>query len=224
MNVLRNKETIYAYTCGWSRRVSVPINMSIGHAVSRDNGKTFIKTGDGPVLTSSLNEPFMVGDPFVRVFGGVFHIWYIFGTEWTVFPGESAPDRVYKIGHAVSPDGIAWKKDGTQIISDRHDSESQALPTVIRIKDGYHMLFCYRQSSDFRKNSKRAYRLGYAHSADLLHWERDDKLAGIDVSDSGWDSEMLCYPNLFECGGEIYLLYNGNEFGRHGFGLAKLEK
>ena len=39
---------------------------------------------------------------------------------------------------------------------------------------------------------------------------------------TGGISEMQCYPHLFECDQKIYLLYNGNEFGRHGFGLAVL--
>ena len=34
---------------------------------------------------------------------------------------------------------------------------------------------------------------------------------------------MLCYPHAFELRGKVYLLYNGNEFGRYGFGLAVLE-
>ena len=28
--------------------------------------------------------------------------------------------------------------------------------------------------------------------------------------------------DVFECDGDYYLLYNGNEFGRYGFGAAKL--
>jgi hypothetical protein len=86
------------------------------------------------------------------------------------------------------------------------------------------MYFCYREAVDFRKNSRNGYRLGYAFSTDLEKWIRDDKQAGIDVSTKGWDSEMQCYPHAFRCGSEIYLLYNGNEFGRCGFGLARLIK
>ena len=44
--------------------------------------------------------------------------------------------------------------------------------------------------------------------------------AGIDVSPDGWDSDMQCYPSTFECDGNIYLLYNGNELRRRGFGAA----
>ena len=45
----------------------------------------------------------------------------------------------------------------------------------------------------------------------------------MDVVEGDWDSDMLCYPHAFEYRGNVYLLYNGNEFGRHGFGLAILE-
>ena len=85
------------------------------------------------------------------------------------------------------------------------------------------MYFCYRQAYGFRQDSSRGYRLGYARSTDLKNWVRDDSVAGIDVSSEGWDSQMQCYPHLFESDGKVYLLYNGNEFGRYGFGLAMLE-
>jgi hypothetical protein len=52
---------------------------------------------------------------------------------------------------------------------------------------------------------------------------RDDAAAGIDVSPSGWDADMLCYPHVFWCDGRAYMLYNGNAFGRDGFGVAVLE-
>jgi hypothetical protein len=227
LNVLKTKDKLFGYIGGWNRRVSVSVDGSIGLAVSEDNGLTFKRMGDGPVLTSSINEPFLVGDPFVQIYDGEFHMWYIFGTAWRKFSAEAPPDRIYKIGHAISHDGIEWEKkeEGRQIISDSLGAdESQALPTVIKIGKRYHMFFCYRQSSDFRKNKNRGYRIGYAFSNDLHDWGRDDANVGIDVSEDGWDSEMQCYPHVFEMDNEIYMMYNGNEFGRFGFGLAKLEK
>ena len=50
------------------------------------------------------------------------------------------------------------------------------------------------------------------------------KKSGIDVSKDGWDSEMLCYPHVFKCDDNIFMLYNGNQFGRYGFGLAVLDR
>ena len=225
MSVMRYGNVIYGYTCGWNRRVSVSVDTAIGLAISRDNGLTFQRIGNGPVLAASLHEPCLVGDGFVKVIGDVFHMWYIFGIGWKKFSMDTAPDRTYKIGHAVSSDGINWvKEEARQVIADRLDAdESQALPTVIAINGRYHMFFCYRQSSDFRKNKDRGYRIGHAYSDDLANWVRDDEHPHLDITNGGWDSEMLCYPHVFECDGKTYLLYNGNEFGRYGFGLAVLE-
>lgn len=227
LNVLKTDEKIFGYIGGWNRRVSVSVDGSIGMAISIDNGLTFQRLNSGPVLTASLHEPFLVGDPFVQVYDGLFHMWYIFGTTWKKFSIDSPPDRIYKIGHAISNDGIHWEKheEGRQIISDHlGEDESQALPTVIKIDNKYLMLFCYRQSFDFRNNSKRGYRIGYAYSYDLNNWTRDDASVGIDVTECDWDSDMMCYPHVFSMDGDVYLMYNGNEFGRFGFGIAKLQK
>ena len=224
MNVVRVGDQVYGYTTGWNRRVSVSADASIGLAISDDGGLTFTKTGDGPVLTSSLHEPFLVGDGFVARYGSTFHMWYIHGTKWTAGDREHEPERVYKIAHATSDDGRSWTKEGRHLIADKLNAdECQALPSVIEVGGLHHMFFCYRQAIDFRHNPRNAYRIGYATSTDLQHWIRDDERGGITVSEDGWDTEMQCYPHVFRCNGEVYLLYNGNQFGRFGFGLAVLE-
>lgn len=225
MNVVRHEDLVYGYTCGWSRRVSVSVDTAIGLAISRDNGLTFQRTGAGPILAASLHEPCLVGDGFVMIIDGVFHMWYIFGTGWKKFATDAAPDRIYKIGHATSTDGVNWiKEEARQIVADRlGPDESQALPTVVEINSRYHMFFCYRESFDFRKSKGRGYRIGHAWSDDLSKWIRDDDKPLLLGTSGAWDSDMQCYPHVFKCDGKVYLLYNGNEFGRYGFGLAELE-
>lgn len=226
MNVVRHGDAVYGYTCGWNRRVSVSVDTAVGLAISHDQGLTFQRIGPGPVLAASTHEPCLVGDGFVKVINGVFHMWYIFGTGWKRFADDTPPDRTYKIGHATSADGIHWvKEEARQIIPDRLDAdESQALPTVIEVAGRYHMFFCYRQSFDFRKNKDRGYRIGHAYSDDLLNWTRDDDNPRLEGTPGEWDADMQCYPHAFECDGQHYLLYNGNEFGRLGFGIARLER
>lgn len=223
LSPVRVADKIYGYTNGISRRVSVVVETGIGFAISKDDGKTFERLGDGPLLSATMNEPFLVGDAFVRFFEGKFHMFYLFGKRWSEETAEHPSERVYKIGYAISEDGINWYKAGRSIISDVIDeNECQALPTVIKIDQRYHMYFCYRHMTGFRDDQTKGYRLGYAYSDDLQRWTRDDSQAGIDLSDGGWDSEMICYPNIFECHNSVYLLYNGNNFGRDGFGIAKL--
>jgi hypothetical protein len=226
MSVVRHGDALYGYTCGWSRRESVSVETAIGLAISHDEGISFKRIGPGPVLAASLHEPCLVGDGFVRQVGGTYHMWHIFGTGWKRYAPGSEPDRTYKIGHATSPDGVEWtKEDGRQIVTDiLGDDESQALPTVITIDGRHHMFFCYRHSFDFRTNSERGYRIGHAWSDDLHDWTRDDSSMPLAPTPGEWDSEMLCYPNVFECDGLVYILYNGNEFGRYGFGAAVLER
>ena len=226
MNVVRHGEQVWAYTCGWSRRQAVPVETAIGLAISDDGGRTFTRTGPGPIMGPAADEPFLVGDPFVIEHAGRWHMWYIFGTAWApAGRSEPGPARVYKIAHAESADGITWDRDARCIISDRLGAdECQALPTVFACDGRWHMYFCFRYATDFRRNHARGYRLGYAWSTDLRRWTRDDAAAGIDVSADGWDSEMQCYPHVFRCGESVFLLYNGNAFGRTGFGVAVLEK
>jgi hypothetical protein len=226
MNVVKHGDLLYGYTCGWSRRVSVSVETGIGLAISRDGGLNFERIGDGPVLSASLHEPCLVGDGFVREIEGVFHMWYIFGTGWRQYAEGAAPDRTYKIGHATSPDGVHWtKEEARRIVSDRlGPDESQALPSVVTVAGRHHMVFCYRHSFDFRQNRDRGYRIGHAWSDDLVNWTRDDENPALELTPGAWDSDMACYPHVFECDGQVYLLYNGNAFGRDGFGLAVLER
>ncbi|MGE0567037.1 MAG: hypothetical protein AB7O73_03735 [Bacteroidia bacterium] len=224
INPLKHNNKITAYTSGWSRRKSVPVETGIGLVTSDDNGDTFKRTFNGPILSSSLKEPMLVGDPFVKVFDNVYYMWYIFGIRWLPESQTESVARIYKIGQATSLDGVNWRKnDGKQIIPNvLNDHECQALPTVIKLNNKYHMYFCFREATDFRANAKRSYKLGYAYSSDLHTWTRKDEDSGIGCSPGEWDSDMMCYPHIFECNNKVFLLYNGNAFGKEGFGLAEL--
>jgi hypothetical protein len=65
------------------------------------------------------------------------------------------------------------------------------------------------------------YRIFTANSADGLSWERD-RDCFVDVAPAGWDSEMVCYGSRLETGQGNFLLYNGNAYGKAGFGALRL--
>lgn len=216
-------DSVYAYTTGWSRRKSVSVETAIGLAVSEDGGFTFERVGAGPIMSANVTEPFLVGDAFVMHMEGRFLMWYIFGDEWTRYGQEQEPDRIYRISQATSSDGLTWERgQGYVIPTVLTEDECQALPTVAHFGRQYHMVFCYRYASDFRTNSRRGYQLGYATSTDLTSWSRDDQGLVLSQSHDGFDSEMRCYPHLTLVDGRHFLLFNGNAFGRAGFGVAEL--
>lgn len=220
-SVIRNDNNIFVFYGGWTRCESVPFNVAIGMGKSEDNGITFKKLGQGPALSFSPDEPFILSGPKIRRFNNKWYLWYIAGRKWIMDNGK--PEPVYKIRMATSDDGINWLKLNRDIIESRiEENEAQASPDVFFYKGKYHMFFCYRYSSNYR-GKENGYRIGYAFSEDLLNWKREDKKAGLDISESGWDSEMVSYPHVFELDNKIYMLYLGNQVGRFGFGLAQLE-
>ena len=221
VSVIRHGDEVRAYYAGWTRCESVPFNVAIGMATSHDGGQTFTRLGKGPVISYSPDEPFVISGPKIRRFNETWYLWYIAGRKWKRVDGRAEP--VYKIRMASSLDGIHWNKVNKDLIENRiEEDEAQASPDVFHANGKYHMFFCYRRSSNYRGKAN-GYRIGYAFSTNLTDWVRDDAKAGIDVSEEGWDAEMLSYPHVFELCGRTYLAYLGNQVGRHGFGLAILD-
>lgn len=221
VSVIRTGSDVRAYYAGWTRCESVPFNVAIGVATSRDGGETFVKAGPGPLLAASPDEPFVLSGPKIRRFNDTWYLWYIAGRKWKVVDGRAEP--VYKIRMAISDDGMRWRRVNKDLIDSRIEAdEAQASPDVYYAGGKYHMFFAYRYSSGFRSKAN-GYRIGYASSVNLVDWTRDDGRAGIDVSAEGWDSEMISYPHVFDVDGKIYMAYLGNGVGRDGFGLAVLD-
>ena len=69
------------------------------------------------------------------------------------------------------------------------------------------------------------YRIGVAFSKDLVKWKRHDNFLAFENSKKNkiiFDSEMQTYPSIFQYKNNIYMLYNGNNYGKNGVGLAQL--
>lgn len=221
-SVIRFENKIFAFYGGWTRCDSVPFTVGIGKAVSNDGGITFNKVGNGgPIIPYSLNEPFIISGPKIRRFNDKWYLFYISGLKWVL--DDQKPEPIYRIRMSVSDDGVNFSKmDRNLIETVLGDDEAQASPDVIYWNGLYHMFFCYRQGTNYRKN-KRGYKIGYAYSTDLINWTRDDKKAGIKLSEEGdFDNQSVAYPHVFELGGTLHMLYLGNEVGKFGFGWAKL--
>lgn len=220
VSVIKIEKKYFCYYAGWTRCKSVPYNVAIGIAESTNHGETFSKIGSGPILSYSPNEPFTVSGPKIRKFNDTYYLFYVAGEKW-----KKSGDRienVFKIKLATSKNGLDWVKEDKNLIDWRlEEDECQASPDVFYLNNKYHMFYSYKYSTDFR-DGKRGYRIGYASSTDLINWKREDSKAGIDLSEKGWDSQMLAYPHIFKLKDSIYMMYLGNEVGRDGFGLAKL--
>ena len=202
----------HLYYMGMSLGKTVPFYVWPGLAKENPDG-TFTRVLECPVFGRSASEPLCNASNFVLSDNGHYRMWYLSIRYW------KDAKHYYHIRHAESSDGINWIPSDIACIDFAAPTEyAIARPCVIHDPDGYKMWFCSR--SLYGVDS---YRIRYAESADGLHWTRKDREVGIDVSPEGWDSEMICYPDLFDYMGKRYMLYNGNGYGRTGFGLAVLE-
>lgn len=209
-------DELYLYYVGYQLGHKVRYFQFQGLAVSRDGGLTFERAQRTPVLERSDAELLNRTSAFCLRENGVFRLWYVGGSEWTVVDGKPLP--VYDLRYLESPDGVTWGPEGRVCLGFASDDEHAfGRPWVVRDPDAYRMFYSVRSRS-------KGYRIGYAESPDGIAWTRKDGEAGIDVSPEGWDSEMVAYASLFRHGERTYLFYNGNQCGRTGFGWAELEE
>lgn len=206
--IINHNKKKYFYYIGWDSASSVRMHLLAGLAVSDDDGNTFKRVLRASILGRNEVDPYSLNTaPCVMIDNDRWRMWYVSGVEWI---HKDLPR--YNIKYAESNDGINWKREGHVCIDFKSEKENAlARPCVIKDEGIYKMWFSFKGN---------AYRIGYAESDDGLKWERKDNKAGITVSDSGWDSEMIEYPFVFKHNNKKYLLYNGNNYGIDGIGLA----
>ena len=204
----------YMYYVGWMQGVKVPFYAALALAISLDGGKTYQKYSRGPLLSRNDVDPYITATADVKIEVGLWKMWYVSGTQWTIENNKPKPH--YLVKYAESEDGINWKREGKVCIDFKTEDEyAIARPWVIKEDGIYKMWFSYRGER---------YRIGYAESEDGIDWERKDEQVGIDLAASGWDSEMIACTCVFEHKGSTYMLYNGNNCGKTGIGYAIMEK
>jgi hypothetical protein len=198
----------HLYYLGWNLGVTVPWRNSIGLAVSDSADGDFVKASPAPVMDRSAEDPYSISYPCVLQEAELWRMWYGSNLSW----GKSQREMAHVLKYAESQDGIHWRRDGGLALGFKSTDEyAMSKPCVLRENGRYRMWYSYRGS---------AYRIGYAESDDGRRWHRLDERVGIDVSEHGWDSESVEYPFVFEHGTQKYMLYNGNGYGRTGFGIA----
>lgn len=213
--VLRDGDRVLLYYIGWNPGARPPLfYASIGLAVSTDGGKTFTRQSPAPILSRSRHDPCLVTSPCVLHEQDGWRMWYVSGLRWEEH-GETLRSW-YHVKSAKSWDGACWERRGNVCIDLAGEERNIARPCVRREADGYRMWYSY--------DAGDGYRIGTAESSDGEDWVRRDSEAGIQPSVSGWDSETLAYPWVFEHRGARYLLYNGRGYGREGFGIAVAEE
>lgn len=200
------------YYAGYQRPPDVRFRVFGGLAWSGDGGVTFERHAPEPVM-SPTSEAMDFRVPHYVCPGERWHVWYGAGGGWRGGREKSLP--VYDIRYVESEDGLVFPDRGTAVIVPRRNEHRVGRPQVLWRRDEYLMFYGFGSEDE-------PYRLGVASSSNGLAWTREDERIGLELSPDGWDSHMTAYPGLAEVDGRVLMFYNGNDYGRAGFGCAEL--
>lgn len=214
-SIIKNpdKDEFFMYTVGFQRTVKTPYMLFGGLAISNDL-MSFTRFSSAPILPRNEFRYISQGAPCVIYDDNRFKMWHWYATKWIIVDGKFFMD--YHIGYAESQDGMHWTMYDRCCLAPRPEKGEFAVarPWVYRQNGLYHMYYSTRYAD-------RLYRIEYATSDDGLNWNREHD-APFDVSNDGWDSEMICYPSIIQNNGKTFMFYNGNNNGETGFGFAEL--
>jgi hypothetical protein len=212
--LIRVGSKLRMYFAGYMLPSKVRFIAFSGMAESDNNGESFRRTSLVPVIERSNEEPLFRAIHSIMYDEGKFKVWYGAGDRF--LPGKDKSLPSYNIRYLESVDGVNFPVRGGIAVDVLGSEYRVGRPSVQKISDSLYLMF-YGYGSE-----EHSYKLGLAKSKDGLKWDRIDSEIGLNLSDEGWDSQMMAYPSVIETKSGTYLFYNGNEYGRSGFGVARL--
>jgi len=214
-DIIRRDGGLHMYYVGFQLVAQVKFLAFTGHAVSTDDGETFVRSSDAPVLDRCRQQRYIRAIHSIMYEDGKFRVWFAAGDGWEMIDGTPYPQ--YHICYMESEDGYTFHGEGEPCIGVINREYRIGRPRVFKAGGIYHMHYT-------RGTLDGDYIAGYAKSADGISWTRADDELGIALADEGWDSLHLAYPAVLQWRDRTYMFYNGNNMGQTGFGVAVLEQ
>mgnify|MGYP001378851771 CR=1 FL=1 len=211
--ILVFEHRLYLYYAGYQLGQKVRFCAYSGLAVSDDHGVTFKRLSNVPVTDRTDDAMYFRVIHSIMNDDGIFKVWYGAGSTYDVGADKTLPR--YNVQMMESKSLFEFPKHGHVVVETKGDEYRVGRPYVFKNDDEFIMF--YGTGSE-----AVPYRLGYATSSDSYRWERKDDLS-IEGPSATWDSEMMAYPAVVTNNDVSYLFYNGNDYGREGFGYAVIE-
>jgi hypothetical protein len=202
---------IRLYYAGYQRPADVRFRVFGGLAWSDDFGRSFVRHSAVPVLgPSSEASDFRV--PHSVIFEeGLWKVWYGAGSAWRDGQVKTLP--VYDIRYLESVDGVEFAAAGDVLIAPRGEEHRLGRPSVTRFGGARVMAYGVgTEQVPYRIVSAVETHEGWVSRGQALNFG------------AGWDSRMIAYPALLDIDGRLVMFYNGNDYGRQGFGWAELDR
>lgn len=212
--IIERDNKLYLYYAGYQLGQKVRFYGFAGLAISDNGGDSFKRYSKVPIMDRTDEALFFRAIHSMIFDDGVWKVWYGAGSEFIKGKTKTLPS--YNIRYIESNDGINFERKGIVCIDIKEDEYRVGRPYVIKTETDYKMFYGSGTES-------KTYALAYAESKDGIKWVRKDEKIGIYLSKSGWDSQMMAYPSVLHYKTNVYMFYNGNNYGESGFGYAVLE-
>ncbi|WP_266171421.1 hypothetical protein [Dyella subtropica] len=204
---------LHMFYVGFQRVAKAKFLAFTGLAVSSDGGDRYQRVQETPILDRAQGRSTIGAVHSVIRENGRWRMWYAVGDDWETINGQPFPR--YHIRYAETGDPRAMPREDRVCLLPRGSEYRIGRPRVYRLGGKYVMYFT-------RGNVTGEYFPGVAYSDDGIEWERRDEEFGMTLSDSGWDSRVICYPALIRQRDKLLMFYNGNDMGVDGFGVAEV--
>lgn len=210
--VIKQKDRLFMYYCGYQKYRDFPYTSLLGLAVSYDGGETFERVKPTPILERVDGEQFIRTGATCVVKDKGYDLYYASGNTWfELYEGKMEPKYNLKIISSMDMDRFDGKGDDVILLND--DEYGIVIPQIFYLDNKELLLFSVRSQS-------KGYRIEYA-AKEGDEWERQGEI-GLASNSSGWYKEMQCFGKILSDGDDVLLFFSGNHYGRGGIGWTRM--
>ena len=143
--IVKHNRDIRLYYAGWNAGLRGTFYSSIGLAISKDNGKTFQRYSDSPILQRDNIDKWAVMAPFVyKIDKNILYMWYSSGiTLGHKNINKNQIKSKYDVKLAISKNGIKWTKTGLTSFKLGKKDTNIARVCVLKNKDQFEAWYPY---------------------------------------------------------------------------------
>ena len=180
--------------------------------IEMDPQGNLLKLGDTAWFNLDSSDPISLSYPAIYQNGQSLSMWYGSTVSWDAGNGE----MLHVLKEKKSIDNISFHSTNSLIPYELGTAQAFSRPSIVEFKERNLMAYSFRGAQD-------KYKIGFVWLDDFSTATQLGGLTAFLPSDSEWENEMVEYPSLFVHHSKLFMLYNGNNYGKTGIGLVEIQ-
>jgi hypothetical protein len=216
LSVIRSVNgSLYMYYIGFEIGLKIRYRLFTGLAISENDGVTFTRYQDTPILDRSEGESFFRGGPFVKFNKDHYEMYYGAGASWININDKTHP--IYNLRYIESSDGLKWPTKGEVVLESNDHFHGYGRPWLLKRNGLDENLFF-----SARNRISGKYSIEFAKKDLNQRWIVLAGESGFQIGKESFAMHEIMYASFISINNKIYCFYNGDNFGEEGFAVAEL--